>query len=76
MSTSLSGNYCSDEDEVAQLLVAANADVDSKNNKGATALIIAAVKGHHSVLRVLTHHPEVNLHEQVCCTCSSVKTMN
>ena len=57
--------YCSDEDDVTQLLLAANADVNSKNNKGATALIIAAVKGHHSVLRVLTHHPAVNLNEQV-----------
>ena len=56
----------SDEDEVAQLLVAENADVNSKNNKGATALIIAAVKGHHSVLRILANHPAVNLHEPVC----------
>ena len=56
----------SDEDEVAHLLVTANADVNSKNNKGATPLIIAAVKGHHSVLRILTNHPTVKLHEQVC----------
>ena len=57
--------YCSDEDEVAQLLVNANADVNSKNNKGATPLIIAAVKGHQSVLRILANHPNIKLHEQV-----------
>ena len=63
------GNMCiviSDEDEVAQVLISANADVNSKNNKGATPLIIAAVKGHHSVLRILANHPQVKLHEQVC----------
>lgn len=57
--------YSSDEDEVAQLLVNANADVNSRNNKGATPLIIAAVKGHHSVLRILANHPNIRLHEQV-----------
>ena len=57
---------CSDEDEVAKLLVAAKADVNSKNNKGATPLIIAAVKGHHSVLRILANHPMAKLQEQVC----------
>lgn len=55
----------SDEDEVAQVLISAGADVNSKNNKCATPLIIAAVKGHHSVLRVLAKHPKINLHEQV-----------
>ena len=58
--------FYSDEDEVANLLVTAKADVNSKNNKGATPLIIAAVKGHHSVLRILANHPAVRLHEQVC----------
>ena len=56
----------SDEDEVTQLLIAKNADVNSKNHKGATPLIIAAVKGHHSVLRILAAHPHINLQEQVC----------
>ena len=55
----------SDEDEVAQLLVDAKADVNSRNNKGATPLIIASVKGHHSVLRILANHPNIKLHEQV-----------
>ena len=53
---------------MAQLLVAANADVNAKNNKGATPLIIAAVKGHHSVLRLLANHSSINLHEQVSLT--------
>ena len=50
---------------MAQQLVDANADVNSKNNKGATPLIIAAVKGHHSVLRILANDPNIRLHEQV-----------
>ena len=58
-------SFFSDEDEVAQLLIAANADVNSKNNKGATPLIIAAVKGHHSVLRILANNPNTNLQDQV-----------
>lgn len=58
-------DFLSDEDEVAKLLVDANADVNSRNNKGATPLIIAAVKGHHSVLRLLANHPTIRLHEQV-----------
>lgn len=57
--------YCSDEDEVAQLLISANADVNSKNNKGATPLIIAAVKGHHSVLRILASNSNIKLQDQV-----------
>ena len=61
-------SFTSDEDEVAQLLIAANVDVNSKNNKGATPLIIAAVKGHHSVLRILANNPNTNLHDQVCTT--------
>ena len=56
----------SDEDEVAKLLLDAKADVNSKNGKGATPLIIAAVKGHHSVLRILASHSDIKLHEQVC----------
>ena len=61
-------SFTSDEDEVAQLLIAANVDVNSKNNKGATPLIIAAVKGHHSGLRILANNPNTNLHDQVCTT--------
>lgn len=43
--------------------------VNSTNKKGVTPLIIAAVKGHHSVLRVLINHPNIELHEQVCQIC-------
>ena len=56
----------SDEDEAAKLLIDHGAKVNSTNKKGATPLIIAAVKGHYSVLRILAHHPEIKLHEQVC----------
>lgn len=56
----------SDEDESAKLLIDHGANVNSTNKKGATPLIIAAVKGHYSVLRILANHPEIKLHEQVC----------
>lgn len=55
----------SDEDDAAKLLIDAGASVNSKNLRGATPLIIAAVKGHYSVLRILANHPNIQLHEQV-----------
>lgn len=55
----------SDEDEAAKLLIDRGAKVNATNKKGATPLIIAAVKGHYSVLRILANHPEIKLHEQV-----------
>ena len=55
----------SDEDEVAKLLLERGAKINTLNGKGATPLIIAAVKGHYSVLRILANHPDIRLHEQV-----------
>ena len=55
----------SDEDEVAKLLLDRGAKINTLNGKGATPLIIAAVKGHYSVLRILANHPSIQLHEQV-----------
>jgi ankyrin repeat protein len=52
----------SDENEATQLLIDHGAKVNSTNKKGATPLIIAAVKGHHSVLRILAFHPQIQLH--------------
>jgi len=46
------------------LLIDSGASVNSKNLRGATPLIIAAVKGHYSVLRILANHPNIQLHEQ------------
>ncbi|XP_064385276.1 E3 ubiquitin-protein ligase mind-bomb-like isoform X1 [Halichondria panicea] len=54
----------SDEDEATTILIDAGADVNSKNSKGASPLIIAAVKGHYSVLRKPANHPNIKLHEQ------------
>lgn len=51
----------SDEDVIAKLLIDAGAKVNSKNHKEASPMIIAAVKGHTSVLRVLTSHPDIEL---------------
>ena len=65
--------YCcglslSDEDEAAKILIDHGAGLNSTNKKGATPLIIAAAKGHHSVLRILANNPQTNLHMQVCST--------
>ena len=57
--------FYSDEDEATTILINAGADVNSKNTKGATPLIIAAVKGHYSVLRKLADHTHIKLHDQV-----------
>ena len=58
----------SDEDEIAKMLVDAGANVNSKNHKEATPMIIAAVKGHISVLRVLADDPKIDLQCQVPLT--------
>ena len=47
------------------MLLDHGAKINSTNKKWATPLIIAAVKGHYSVLRVLANHRQVKLHEQV-----------
>jgi ankyrin repeat protein len=57
--------FLSDEDEIAQLLIDAGAKVNSKNNREATPMIIAAVKGHTSVLRLLANNPNIDLTCQV-----------
>lgn len=56
---------CSDEDEIARMLINAGAKVNSKNHKEATPMIIAAVKGHISVLRILANHSDIELSAQV-----------
>lgn len=58
--------YNSDEDEAAKLLCEHNANVNTKNGKGATALFIAAVKGHVSVIKVLLQQPDIDVHLEVC----------
>ena len=56
----------SDEDEVAKLLLDRGAKINILNGKGVTPLIIAAIKSHYSVLRILANHPDIRIHEQVC----------
>ena len=56
---------CRDESEVAKLLIEAGADVNGKNHKGTSAIIIAAVKGNQSVLRILASNPNIRLNDQV-----------
>lgn len=39
--------------------------MNARNNKGATPIIIAAVKGNQSVLRLLANNSTIKLNEQV-----------
>ena len=57
--------YCSDENEAAQILINAGSKVNPKNHKEATPTMIAAIKGHTSVLRILVNHPNIQLADQV-----------
>ena len=58
-------NPCSDEPRCADLLVQNGADINSRNSKGATPVMIAATKGCRDILRILTRQPSVRLAEQV-----------
>ena len=55
----------SDEPRCAELLVQHGADVNSKNSKGATPVMLAATKGCNEMLRMLTRQPAVRLADQV-----------
>ena len=46
--------------------------MNSKNDKGTTALMIAAAKGHHDVLKRLANSPNILLQEQVLQKCRLV----
>jgi serine/threonine-protein phosphatase 6 regulatory ankyrin repeat subunit B len=45
-----------DNIDVAQLMVAAGADVNTRDGEGASALYLAAVEGHDAVVRLLLDH--------------------
>ena len=47
------------------MLMNAGADVNAKSEKGVTALMIAAVKGHVEALRILSQCPTLELWHQV-----------
>ena len=51
--------------ECAKLLLDAGADVNSKNAKDNTPLMVAAALGHYSVLRFLIDQPNINVNAQV-----------
>ena len=52
-------------DKIAEMLIDAGANVNSKNSNEVTPLIIAAVQG-HKVLRILANHPGILLASHVC----------
>jgi len=47
--------------EAARLLLDAGADINCKNLKGNTPLMIAGALGHYSLLEILATHPKINI---------------
>ena len=47
------------------MLIEAGANVNSRNKRDVTPLIVAGVKGHVSVVRVLVAQPNIRLSDQV-----------
>jgi ankyrin repeat protein len=51
----------SNEDEAAKLLLDSGANVNSRNERQLTPLMITAVKGHVSTMKILMDHPDIDL---------------
>lgn len=51
--------------EAAHLLLDAGADINCKNLKGNTPLMIAGALGHYSLLEILATHPKINVQAEV-----------
>ena len=56
---------CRNQPEAARLLLDAGADINCKNLKGNTPLMIASALGHDSLLEMLANHPEINVQAEV-----------
>lgn len=56
---------CSNEDQIAILLIYAKANVNSRNNDDSTPLMAAAMYNHTEVLKVLVSHPDIDLNLRV-----------
>ena len=52
--------------ECAKLLLDAGADVNCRNAKDNTPLMVAAALGHHNVLKLLIAQPNIDINAQVC----------
>ena len=60
----------SNQPEAAKLLLDAGANINCKNRKGNTPLMIAGAVGHYTLLAVLANHPKIDLQAEVHA-CSS-----
>ena len=56
---------CRDNEEIVEPLLTAGANVNAKNNKGITTLMIAAAKGQQKVTRMLLKRPNIDPQQQV-----------
>ena len=51
---------------MVELLLNAGANVNAKNGRGITPLMIAAAKGHQMVMKMLLKQPNIDPQQQVC----------
>ena len=56
---------CSNQPEAARLLLDAGANINCKNLKGNTPLMIAGALGHYNLLEILANHPKINIQAEV-----------
>lgn len=54
-----------DNEDVVEILLNAGANVNVKNNKGITPLMIAAAKGHQKVTKLFLKRPSIDPQQQV-----------
>ena len=57
----------SNQPEATKLLIDAGVDVNTKDVKENTALMIAGAVGHYDVLKLLANHPQTDLQAMVGC---------
>ena len=56
--------------ECAKLLLGAGVDVNCKNAKDNTPLMVAAALGHYNVLKLLVTQTNIDVNAQVCYACT------
>jgi len=54
------------------LLLDAGANINCKNLKGNTPLMIAGALGHYSLLEILANHPKINVQAEVALSMKDV----
>ena len=59
--------HCSNQLDPAKVLLDAGVDVNTKNRKGNTPIMVTAAVGNYKLLKFFASHPKINLHAQVLC---------